>query len=449
MNGQVRHIIAQLPNLAFLLLFIPTSTNLFSQHNCGILELKLALNKRQANKIVISVIDAGILLESTINNSTWVNKHEIYNNIDDDKNGFIDDIYGWNFQENTNNISNSGLGNWHGTPVNSIINSICNLPHQELINIKLMNLVKGDSINSIVASLAYIYETRKRYNDSNGAQGANIVAVNCSWGKDFLWGDDHPEWCRMYDKLGKEGILCVSSVPNANFDVDIHGDMPSTCVSDFLITVTNTHNNEKVSDAAYGSKSVDLGAPGANTYTLLNTGEYGYFGGTSAAAPYVTGVIGLLYSLPSTSLQHDVKNDPKETALKIKSAILNGVDKTPSLVNSSVSGGKLNAFSSFKILCDYYGEQHLYKNIFSELKVLSVYPNPAKDLLHLEIESNQTQSISITLANIYGHTTTLSQTTILEGIEKIRLNMSKFNSGVYVLSVISSKQKLSEKIIIE
>lgn len=254
------------------------------------------IDKENIGNSVISIIDNGVQLNhQTTSNSVWINSVELENGIDDDMNGYVDDINGWNFKNNTNDVSNKGIGNWHGTPVNSLINSICSID----VSSKIMNIVKGDSVGDIIASFDYIYEMRRRYNESNGTQGANIVVINCSWGKDLLWASDYPAWCEIYNKLGEVGVLCVSSVPNASMDIDSQGDMPSTCTSDYLITVTNTYNNQKVYGAAYGSKSVDIGAPGKNSYTLLNNGEYGYFGGTSAAAPYVTGVLALLYSLPS------------------------------------------------------------------------------------------------------------------------------------------------------
>ena len=75
------------------------------------------------NEIVVAIIDRGVLSKHPdLERNIWVNRLEIpNNNIDDDGNGFIDDINGWNFRENTNDISNGGIGHHHGTPINGII----------------------------------------------------------------------------------------------------------------------------------------------------------------------------------------------------------------------------------------------------------------------------------------------------------------------------------------
>ena len=81
-------------------------------------------------------------------------------------------------------------------------------------------------------------------------------------GAGTLRAEDYSEWCALYDSLGSVGVLTISSVSNENVDVDVFGDMPSTCTSDFLITVTNSgQHDEKIYDAAYGDDSVELAAP--------------------------------------------------------------------------------------------------------------------------------------------------------------------------------------------
>ena len=299
-------------------------------------------------------------------------------------------------------------------------------------------------------SLDYIYYMRNKYNQTGGKEGAFVVAINCSWGKDSLRAEDYPDWCAMYDKLGEEGILCVTSVPNDNINVDISGDMPSTCASDFLITVTNTNQyDEKALYAGYGNVSVDIGAPGDNSYTLLNTGDYGYFGGTSAAAAYVTGTIGILYSLPSDVLMEHIKQNPSEVAALIKSAIMTGTDKVPSLENITVSGGRLNTFNSLKILCDYYGLQNLYENIFEELKILSAYPNPAKSSIKIVVESNSARELNLSIININGQIFKLSKLLIYEGIQELSIGLENIPKGFYIMSISSGHELTNIKLIVQ
>lgn len=446
--------------LKFIVL-MTTKTTLYAQNNFEIIKYFEAVKiiSSHENGVpdtpVIAVIDKGVNLyhEDLINN-IWCNSQEILGNgLDDDQNGFIDDMHGWNFEENTNDAGIGGIGNWHGTPVNGIIgaDSYNGLGIRGVCpKVELMNIVKGESIESIINSLRYVYNMRKTYNQTDGQSGAYIVAVNCSWGKDSLWASDYSEWCALYDSLGSVGVLSIHSVPNDNIDVDLYGDMPTTCSSNYLITVTNSNQfDEKVYDAGYGKHSVDLAAPGDNSYTTLNPGNYGYFGGTSAAAPYVTATIGMMYLLPSDSLRQFIIQTPSETASIIKTALLNGVDNTPNFESITFSGGRLNAFNSLKMLCDYYGEQHLYKNLFEPLKIISVYPNPASMHTSLQIECSTGSNISIIIADLNGKNVFVKNTFVEEGIETVPVDFPGLNKGFYIIHVASKQTTKSSKLIIQ
>lgn len=436
-----------------LLTFFPLYLIGQNYYSIGINESWKVVNNND-NNIVIAIIDNGILIShEDLSDNIWNNKPEISGNlIDDDNNGFIDDIIGWNFEKNSNDVSINGMGNWHGTPVNGIIGAVHNNYGVSGIcpKVKLLNLVKDEGVKSIINSLRYILMMRTKYNITNGKEGAFIVAVNCSWGKDSLWGNDYKDWCALYDSLGNEGVLCVSSVPNDNINVDLYGDMPSTCISNFLITVTNVNQyDQKVEDAAFGNVSVDIGAPGENSYTILNTGGYGYFGGTSAAATYVTGAIGLLYSIKSVKFKEHLTQAPEEVATLVKSMIMEGVDKEPSLDGITVSGGRLNVFKSIKLLCDFYGEKNQYENIFSKLNILSIYPNPASSSFQLIIESDSEKNIEIKITNLYGQSKRIATNTLQEGIQKLSFDVTSFPTGVYIVSILYKGGMKSVKLTIQ
>lgn len=112
-----------------LLIFVFTSVNMIGQnyYQTGIMESWKIINNSD-NKIVIAIIDDGVLYtHPDLVENIWVNQNEIPDNsVDDDKNGFIDDVYGWNFNNNSNDVSIGGIGNWHGTPVNGIIGAVHN-----------------------------------------------------------------------------------------------------------------------------------------------------------------------------------------------------------------------------------------------------------------------------------------------------------------------------------
>jgi len=432
-----------------------------AQNNLNLIDYPAAAKVISSHKYnisqtpVIAIIDGGVNVNhNDLKKSFWINENEIpNNNIDDDQNGFIDDVSGWNFKENTNDISNYGIGSWHGTPINGIIGA----DHTNKLgikgicpNVKLMNLVKGESVTSIIKSLDYAYNMRKAHNDSNGAKGAFIVAINCSWGKDLLWASDYPQWCAMYDKLGSVGILTIHSVPNNNIDVDVLGDMPTTCQSDYLITVTNSNlNDEKIYDAGFGRNSVDLAAPGNSSYTTLNTGDYGYFEGTSAAAPYVTGIIGLLYLLPSDNFHQDVKNHPAKTASLLKSVILNGTDYLTDFINLTVTEGRINAFNSMKLLCNTFNEEYLYKTIFESMRIISTYPNPTNDITNLQIESNSTTKAHLDVIGLDGRVIFKQTPKIQQGINNLTIKLKGILKGLYIIRLKSDQITQTTKLIVK
>jgi hypothetical protein len=300
----------------------------------------------EGDTIVICVIDDGINgLHEDIADNLWLNRHEIPNNgVDDDKNGYIDDYRGWNITTANDNVYAGGS---HGTPVSGIIGAKGNNGKGVSginWNIKIMSVNYGQANEAnAIASYAYAYAQRKLYNETKGARGAFIVATNTSWGVDNLDADDAPIWCAMYDSLGRVGILNCGATANQSFDVDINGDMPTSCGSEYLIAVTNLGRNDvKVSAAGYGKKSVDIGAYGQQVYTLSRSG-YSTFGGTSGATPHVAGIIGLLYAAPCHALIAKAKSNPAAAALIAKDMILHGIVPNPSLENYTTTGGKLNA----------------------------------------------------------------------------------------------------------
>ena len=314
--------------------------------------------------IVIAVLEKGALMThpDLAPNRFW-NWHEIPNNdLDDDGNGYIDDFGGWNPQTFADDLGTKG---YHGTAVNGIIGARGN--NQQGISglnwdIKLLNVAGMDYESEIIQGYQYVGKMRQQYNQTNGAKGAFVVATNASFGFDEEFAEDHPVWCALYDSLGKLGVLSVGATANVNVNVDEVGDMPTSCPSEYLISVTNiTKAGAKVFQAGYGSVSIDLGAPGTDTYSTYNSGgqnndipSYGIIGGCSAAAPHVTGSIGLLYSLDCEAFTSDAVSNPVACARRVRDAILLNVEPNTTLSGITSTGGHLNldnALASVRELC--------------------------------------------------------------------------------------------------
>lgn len=313
----------------------------------------------EGDTIVVCVIDGGVDIDhEDLAPILWKNHAEIPNNgIDDDNNGFIDDYLGWNVDSDDDNIDYGT----HGTPVTGIVGAKGNNNVGVTgvsWDVQVMHIKDGNGLNeaSVLEAYSYPLIMRKRYNATNGEQGAFVVATNASWGIDNAQPEDAPIWCAFYDTLGVAGILNCGATTNSNTNVDIDGDLPTTCTSDYLIAVTNVnHTDNKVANAGYGATSIDLGAFGEGTYTTKQNGNYGTFGGTSGATPHVSGAIGLLYSAPCEGFISLAKASPAEATLLMKAFILNGVDANASLSGITTTEGRLNINNSMSLLMENCG----------------------------------------------------------------------------------------------
>ncbi|MCS6930111.1 MAG: S8 family serine peptidase [Saprospiraceae bacterium] len=302
--------------------------------------------------LVIAIVDSGIDAQhEDLTSNLWYNWSEIPNNkIDDDQNGYVDDFQGWNTRAQNDQIN--GFSTIHGTPIAALAGArgnngkgITGVNWQ----IKLLFVVGNDTEATILASFDYVLRARRRYNATNGQQGAFVVAVNCSWGINGGKPSDAPLWCAAFDSLGAVGILSVGATANAPVNVDIFGDLPTTCPSDFLITVTSlTAQNQKASNAAWGATSIDLGAYGESVFTARPGNQYGFASGTSFAAPLVTGAVALLYAAPCNNLIAMAKANPAAAALWAKNLLLRSTVPLPALQGITLTGGRLHLHSLLK-----------------------------------------------------------------------------------------------------
>ena len=264
---------------------------------------------------------------------------------DDDENGFVDDLKGWDFagtektsaeqsaqdDEDANPMDVAG----HGTHVAGILASKGNngLGVAGVAwNVKIMPLkVQADNHSEIevwdvIEALGYAL--------FNGAR-----ILNCSFGGSE-WNSFEKEAFQM---VRDAGILAVCAAGNSGVDSDEPGNeiYPASYELDNIISVTASDQNDDLpgSFANYGLLSVDLMAPGKSIYSTYLNNTYETISGTSMAVPHVTGIAGLLLSF-----------DPELHYTQLKATILETVDKIPALSDRLVSGGRANALKALQSL---------------------------------------------------------------------------------------------------
>jgi subtilisin family serine protease len=287
--------------------------------------------------IVVAVIDEGVdHNHRDLAGNIWTNPNDpTKDGIDNDGNGKIDDVHGWDFHNNDSSTYD-GSGDDHGTHVAGTIGALGNdqgvvgvseLYHSkvEIITAKFLGPNGGYTSNAIKA-LDYLMDLKKTRGISN------LVLTSNSWG-----GGGYSQG--LYDAINRanaQGILFVAAAGNGGSDGvgdnnDATPHYPSSYNLDNVIAVAATNRNDgKPGFSNYGAASVDLGAPGSAIYSTLPNNTYGSYSGTSMATPHVSGALALLMS-----------RDPVRH-LQAKDRLFQSVDKITSLEGKTVTGGRLN-----------------------------------------------------------------------------------------------------------
>lgn len=280
---------------------------------------------------VVAVIDTGVdISHQDLRDNVWTNPDEIAgNNKDDDYNGYVDDINGWDFLNDDNTVYDSAADDAHGTHVAGTIaakgnngSGVTGVNWQaKILPIKFLGPNGGTSSDAIKAL---------DYAVSNG-----VKISNNSWGG-FSFS------VAMLDALRRAeaaGHVFVASAGNKGANTDVNPHYPSGYDLPNVISVAATDSSDSLAtfssnngSSNYGATSVDLAAPGDHILSTVPGNTYAYYEGTSMAAPHVTGVAALLRA-----------QNPNRDHIDIKTVMLASVDKKENLAGKVTSGGRLNA----------------------------------------------------------------------------------------------------------
>jgi len=293
------------------------------------IDAPIAWNTTTGSDVVVAVVDTGVYYtHEDLADNIWTNSGEIAGNgIDDDGNGYIDDVRGWNFYSDTNNpIDDNG----HGTHCAGIIAAVgYNGVGVTGVNwnAKIMPLKFLDSSGSGYTSdaiSAILYAN---------AMGAKVISN--SWGGSGVSR-------ALKDAIDASSAVVVCAAGNDAENIDTTPLYPASYNSSNIIAVAATDYNDKLASFSnYGPKSVDIAAPGVTIRSTYKNNQYAYLSGTSMATPFVSGVAALV-SATNSSLSN----------AEIKEKILNSVDAISSLNGKVTSNGRLNAANAVESASD-------------------------------------------------------------------------------------------------
>ena len=315
-------------------------------------------------EVVVAVIDSGVdYSHLDLAANVWVNPGEVAGNgIDDDLNGYVDDVHGINTFQPPSVPQDPMDDHGHGTHVAGIIGAVRNnsLPIVGVSpNVKIMALRflhrddEGRAVGSAWSAITCIdYMVLMKTRTDNRVK---IVASNNSWGTDE--GNVIQSLKTAIDNSTHEGIMFVAAAGNRGLNIDNSPQYPASYNAPGpnhvpgIIAVAATDDEDNLADvydfwagSNYGYASVDLAAPGVEIYSTVLNQQYASWSGTSMAAPFVTGAVATVTAMT----YGETTNVQQLLYVKGLIADVNNVDHDPTLEGKVASGGRLNLL---KVVC--------------------------------------------------------------------------------------------------
>lgn len=289
-----------------------------------------------SRNVVVAVIDSGVdYTHPDLAANVWTNPREIAGDgIDNDANGFVDDVRGWDFANaDADPMDDEG----HGTHVSGTIGAVGDNAigvtgvnwQVSIMGLKFLDAKGNGYTSDAVAAVTYATRMRRDF-------GVNVVAINASWGGETR----STALADAIAAAGRAGILFVTAAGNESANNDRVATYPANQADDTVIAVAATNRSNRLAAFSnYGSTTVDLAAPGAAILSTVPGGGYATFSGTSMATPYVTGTVALMAAA-----------NPRATAAEIRSALLSTVTPVAALSGKVATGGLLNAAAAVRAI---------------------------------------------------------------------------------------------------
>ncbi len=285
-------------------------------------------NTTGSAEIVVGVVDTGVdYTHQDLAANIWTNPNEIPGNgVDDDSNGYIDDVHGVNTITGTGDPMDD---NDHGSHCSGTIGGVGNNSlgvagvnwEVSIVGIKFLSAGGSGTTADAIEGINYAVGLKNA--------GINLRVLSNSWGG----GGFSQALQDSITAAEAADILFVAAAGNAGSNNDATPSYPASYPNANIVAVAATdHNDGLASFSNYGLTSVDLGAPGVNVLSTTPGNTYSVFSGTSMATPHVAGAAALVLSANGTL-----------TTAELKDALMNSGDAKPALDGKTVSGKRLNA----------------------------------------------------------------------------------------------------------
>ncbi|MFQ3259633.1 MAG: serine protease [Gammaproteobacteria bacterium] len=277
--------------------------------------------------VVVGVIDTGIdYSHSDLASNMWVNSSEIPGDgIDNDGNGFIDDVHGINaITDSGDPMDDEG----HGTHVSGTIGAsggngigVVGVNHEvSLVGCKFLDAAGNGSTSDAIKCIDYMVSLKN--------SGVNLRVLNNSWG-----GGGYSQ--ALADAIASSeaaDLLFVAAAGNDTIDNDVNPHYPSNYENASVLSVASTDQTDGISwFSHYGLTSVDMGAPGSAILSTTPGESYASYSGTSMATPHVAGAAALVLSI-----------NPELSTQELKDLLMNSGDANAALQGVTVAGTRLN-----------------------------------------------------------------------------------------------------------
>ena len=294
------------------------------------IQLQNEWNIQTAGKapVVVAIVDTGLDLTHTVftsSNAIWVNPSEIAaNGIDDDQNGYVDDIHGYNFAYNTATPTDD---EGHGTHCAGIVLGTSQditagtlQPAKiKIMPLKFLDSTGSGSTSNAISAINYAVK-----------MGAKIISN--SWGG----GSPSDALLQAISYAYTNKVLFVAAAGNSSANNDTTPSYPASySVPNVIAVAATTAGDQLASFSNYGATSVHLSAPGVGIYSTFIGNSWATQSGTSMATPFVAGIAALM-----------LRENPTMSAYELKTTLLAAVDPVAGLTSYVSSHGRLNAYQS-------------------------------------------------------------------------------------------------------